>query len=206
MKLSLPDSLTLSRIAMAGVMLALLETPIPFAHSGALVVFILAGLTDFLDGYLARNRYGVTSFGQLMDPLADKIVIAAAFISFAGMRLPTQATSLVPGWIVVVIVSREFLVTGLRLLAAGHGTVISAGKWGKHKTAWQIFAAIAVLMGLAVRYDILRGAEAETLAKFDILFDYVALAIGLGVAMITVASGAIYFSQHKALIGRRRDG
>jgi CDP-diacylglycerol--glycerol-3-phosphate 3-phosphatidyltransferase len=205
MKLRLPDILTFSRIIMAGVLLAVFELSIPFGKSLAFLIFVVAGVTDFLDGWLARNRYGVSSFGQLMDPLADKIMVCAVFVSFAALRLPTQSTSLVPAWIVVIIISREFLVTGLRLLAASRGKVISAGRWGKHKTVWQIVAAVLLLLGLAARYDLFRTADADFLRRYDFAFDYIAFAIGLAVAMITVASGAIYFMQHKELIGRHME-
>lgn len=205
MKLSIPNALTLSRIGMVVFMLYFLAQTFPFSKSLALFIFLVAGITDFLDGYLARNVYGVSSFGQLMDPLADKIMICAIFVALTEVRLPHANSSLLPAWIVVIVISREFLVTGLRLLAANRGKVISAGKWGKHKTVWQIVAAVILLMGLAVRFDIYRYADAAFLKNYDICFDYIAFGVGIGVAMITVASGAIYFNQHLELISRQMD-
>jgi CDP-diacylglycerol--glycerol-3-phosphate 3-phosphatidyltransferase len=190
---------------MVAFMLFFLSQTFPFSKSLALLLFLIAGITDFLDGYLARNVYGVSSFGQLMDPLADKIMICAIFVALTEIRLPYVHSSLVPAWIVVIIISREFLVTGLRLLAANRGKVISAGKWGKHKTVWQIVAAVVLLMGLAIRYDIYLHADVEFLQKYDLCFDYIAFAVGIGVAMITVASGAIYFNQHLELISRHME-
>lgn len=200
LKISLPNALTISRLFMTAALLACLELSFPFSKTLALLVFGVAGLTDFLDGYLARNVYGVTSFGQLMDPLADKVIVCAVFVSFAATSLPYSQTTLIPAWIVVIIISREFLVTGLRLLASMKGKTVSAGKWGKHKTAWQIIAAVAVLLGLAIRYDVFRNAETAFLKKYDFAFDYVSFAIGIAVVMITVASGAIYFYEHRDLI------
>jgi len=201
-RLNIPNMLTLSRLFLVGLMLFFLESSIPYGKSLALVAFIVSGITDFLDGYLARTRYGVTSFGQLMDPLADKVMICAAFVSLAAIRLPTQSTPLMPAWIVVIIISREFLVTGLRLLAANQGKVIAAGQWGKHKTVWQVFAVVVLLLGLAIRFDLMGGSTAQDLQKFDLALDHIGFAVGIAVTMITAASGAIYFTEHMGLVSR----
>ncbi len=194
--MNLPNKLTLGRLLLSVLLLALLSVPFPFSMSLALLVFIVASVSDYLDGHLARNVYGVTPFGRLMDPLADKVMVCAAFVSFVELNL-------VPAYIVVVIISREFLVTGLRLLAVGKGKIISAGKWGKHKTVWQIVAIIAILLGLAVRHDVLGGADPALLSDYDMAFGYIAYAISIAVALITVASGYLYFMEHKELIARQ---
>ncbi len=191
--MNVPNTLTMSRLGLALVMMALLSVTFPFSKSLALMVFVVAGITDYLDGYLARRGHGVTSFGRLMDPLTDKVLVCAAFVSFVELKL-------VPAWITVVIISREFLVTGLRLLAASRGDIIPAGKWGKHKTVWQIVAIVALLLGLAVRYDLLSHASPQTLKDFDLGFKYIAYAISFAVAMITLASGGLYFREHRNLI------
>lgn len=188
-----PNILTLSRLGLAGLMMALLTVTFPFARSLALLVFVLAGITDYLDGHLARTVYGVTAFGRLMDPLTDKVLVCAAFVSFVELRL-------VPAWIVVIIISREFLVTGLRLLAASSGGIIPAGRWGKHKMVWQIVAIAVLLLGAAVRSDVLRGADKTLLANYDFAFGYIAFGIGLAIAAITLASGIMYFLEHRNLI------
>ena len=187
--------LTMSRLGLAMVLMALLSINFPFARSLALLVFIAAGITDYLDGYLARNYYGVTAFGRLMDPLTDKVLVCAAFVSFVELRL-------IPAWIVVIIISREFLVTGLRLLAASRGDIIPAGRWGKHKTVWQIVAISTLLLGVAIRSDVLvlSHATAKSLADYDFAFGYIALAVSLAVAAITAASGGLYFMEHRDLI------
>jgi CDP-diacylglycerol--glycerol-3-phosphate 3-phosphatidyltransferase len=201
--MNLPNILTLSRLGLVAIMMLLLVAHLPYAKSMALVVFAIAGITDYLDGYLARKHHQTTSFGRLMDPLTDKVMVCAAFVSFVGISINVQQKGLqplVPAWIVVIIISREFLVTGLRLLAAGKGNVISAGKWGKHKTVWQIVAIIVILLGLAVRSDILRNAAAKTLSDYDFAFWYIANAVSLAVAAITIVSGLMYFIQHRELI------
>jgi CDP-diacylglycerol---glycerol-3-phosphate 3-phosphatidyltransferase len=197
--MNIPNKLTLSRIIMAGVLVLLLTSPFRFSYTLALVVFGLAALTDLLDGHLARNVYGITDFGKLMDPLADKIMISAVFICFVGLRLPSQPSGLVPAWMVVLILSREFLVTGLRLLAAGKGQVLSAGNWGKHKTTWQIIVIIAIMLALALRFDFL-PAEADYIETFDRYFDLGAYIATLAVAVLTLLSGLVYFRKHIDLI------
>jgi CDP-diacylglycerol--glycerol-3-phosphate 3-phosphatidyltransferase len=177
-------------------MMILLSVNFPFASSLALLVFVVAGITDYLDGYLARNVYGVTLFGQLMDPLTDKVLVCAAFVSFVELKIT-------PAWIVVIIISREFLVTGLRLLAANKGEVIAAGKWGKHKTIWQIVAIAALLLGLAIRNDLLPDADAQLLENYDLCFGYISLAVSASVAFITMASGLFYFMEHRNIISGR---
>lgn len=215
--MNLPNLLTISRLFLALIMMALLTLGFPFSKSVALFVFAIAGLTDFLDGYIARKYNLTTAFGQLMDPLTDKVMVCAAFVSFVEISFVHQGTflhsgvmvnglsivPLVPAWITVIIISREFLVTGLRLLAVNKGVVISAGKWGKHKTVWQIIAIVLLLIGLSYRFDFLRHTDTEALAAFDFIFIYAAHGIAVAVALITVASGFLYFSQHQELMARR---
>lgn len=191
--MNVPNILTLSRLGLAVVMMVFLSVNIPFARSMALLVFVIAGITDYLDGYLARNVYGVTSFGRLMDPLADKVLVCAAFVGFVELKIT-------PAWIVVIIISREFLVTGLRLLAANKGEVIAAGKWGKHKTVWQIVAIAVLLLGLAVRGDLLPDADSRLLENYDFCFGYISLAVSASVAVITTVSGIFYFREHRNVI------
>lgn len=200
--MNLPNILTISRFGLAMVMMALLALGFPYSMSLALLVFAVAGLTDYLDGHLARKLNLITPFGKLMDPLTDKVMVCAAFVSFVEIH-NYRGHALVPAWIVVIIISREFLVTGLRLLAANRGNVISAGKWGKHKTVWQIVAIIVILLGLSVRHDLLRNANPQTLSDYDMAFSIIAMSVSGAVALITVASGLMYFFQHRELLSRR---
>lgn len=104
----------------------------------ALIIFIIASITDYVDGYWARRYNLITNFGKLMDPLVDKIMMSAAFICLIPIGM-------VPAWAAIVIISREFTITGLRLLAAAQGSVLPAEKLGKHKTTWQMITVIFLL-------------------------------------------------------------
>ncbi len=194
--MNIPNILTLSRLVLAVVMMIFLSVSFPFASTLALTVFVIAGITDYLDGYLARKVYGTSSFGRLMDPLTDKVLVCAAFVSFVELKIT-------PAWIVVIIISREFMVTGLRLLAASQGMVLAAGKWGKHKTIWQIIAIATLLLGLAIRNDLLRTTDAGFLERYDYCFGHIALAVSAAVAAITMSSGILYFREHRSVISGR---
>ena len=194
------NKITLSRLVMALLMTACLSLPVPFGKTLALIFFLLAALTDYWDGWLARNVYGTTVFGKLMDPLADKILVCSAFICF------TALDQIVPAFITVIIIAREFMVTGLRLLAAGQGQIISAERWGKHKTIWQIIVIAAIMLGLALRDEILpwlmdtRQMPEHINTVFNYWFHYAAItAVGL-VAVLTVVSGSIYFWKCRKMV------
>src|SRR5438045_8855109 len=136
------NRLTLSRLLLTVVFVLALNSSWQYGRTLALFVFLLAGVSDFVDGEIAR-RYGfVTNFGKLMDPLVDKIMMAAAFISL----VPMQA---IPAWAATTVVGREFLITGLRLMASARGQVLPAERLGKHKTSWQIITVIFFLGLLA---------------------------------------------------------
>jgi CDP-diacylglycerol--glycerol-3-phosphate 3-phosphatidyltransferase len=135
--MNLPNRLTIARLFLTLGFVAALSVPWQYGHTVALVLFVLGSVTDYADGYIARRLGLVTDFGKLMDPLVDKIMIAGAFICL---------TPGIPAWAVVVIISREFLITGLRLLAASKGTVLPADSLGKHKTGWQIATVIFFLL------------------------------------------------------------
>jgi CDP-diacylglycerol--glycerol-3-phosphate 3-phosphatidyltransferase len=136
------NRLTLSRLVLTILFVAALNSSWQYGRTTALVIFLVAGFTDFVDGEIAR-RYGIiTNFGKLMDPLVDKIMMAAAFISLVPMRA-------VPAWAATAVVARDFLITGLRLTAAAKGHVLPAERLGKQKTSWQIITVIFFLALLA---------------------------------------------------------
>jgi CDP-diacylglycerol---glycerol-3-phosphate 3-phosphatidyltransferase len=137
--LNLPNILTMARIAAIPLMAALLMSPSQQAGFWAAAVFALAAVTDWLDGYLARRMGIVTVFGKFLDPIADKLIVMAALI----MILPFGR---VPAWMVLVILGREIIITGLRGIASSEGIVISASDLGKFKTIFQIVAIIALLL------------------------------------------------------------
>ena len=137
--MNLPNKLTISRFVLTAAFLIVMFSKAPFHETIALVLFVAAGITDFLDGQIARRNKLITNFGILMDPLADKIMVCSAFIAFVGLKW-------IPAWMVVIIVARELAITGLRLLAASKSVVLAAEGYGKHKTISQIVAIISILV------------------------------------------------------------
>jgi len=137
--MNLPNKLTLSRFILTIAFLVAMFSQTPYHETIALAFFSAAGISDFLDGQIARRRNLITNFGILMDPLADKIMVCSAFISFVGLNW-------IAAWMVVIIVARELAITGLRLLAASRNVVLAAEAFGKHKTISQIVAIIAILV------------------------------------------------------------
>ncbi|MEW6442700.1 MAG: CDP-diacylglycerol--glycerol-3-phosphate 3-phosphatidyltransferase [bacterium] len=137
----IPNILTLCRIAVIPILVVLLSYPGPVTRGVAALLFALASTTDYLDGYLAR-RYDVTSSaGKLLDPMADKLLVMAALIMLVSLR-----EGAVPAWMVVVILGREILVTGLRGVGSSRGVIIEAGELGKYKTTLQSFAITGLLI------------------------------------------------------------
>src|SRR6059058_1351952 len=137
------NRITLSRLALTVLFVVSLNSSWQYARTTALVIFQIAGLTDFIDGEIAR-RYGIiTNFGKLMDPLVDKIMLAAAFISLVPLKA-------VPAWAATTIVARDFLITGLRLMASAKGRILPAESLGKQKTSWQIITVVFFLALLSI--------------------------------------------------------
>ena len=138
--MNLPNKLTLSRFAFTvGFLAVIFASDMPYHETIALAFFVAAGISDFLDGQIARRRNLITNFGILMDPLADKIMVCSAFIAFVELKW-------FAAWMAVIIVARELAITGLRLLAASKNVVLAAERYGKHKTISQIVAVIAILV------------------------------------------------------------
>lgn len=130
--MNLPNKLTLLRVFMIPIFVVFMLVDItPFDNWIALAVFILASLTDLLDGKIARKYNLVTNFGKFMDPLADKLLVCSAMICLVEMHI-------IPAWIVIIIIAREFIISGFRLIASDNGVVIAASYWGKFKTVFQM--------------------------------------------------------------------
>lgn len=131
--MNLPNKLTLSRVIMVPffVVFLLLTPKFPYFKWIALGIFIVASLTDLLDGKIARKYNLITNFGKFMDPLADKLLVCSALIGLSSLGV-------IPGWITIVIIAREFIISGFRLIAAEKGNVIAASMWGKWKTTFQM--------------------------------------------------------------------
>lgn len=183
--MNLPTKLTLFRLLLTPVFVGLLTIGEAWSDLTALAVFLAGMATDTLDGWLARSFNQVTRLGKLLDPLADKILVTSAFISFvARPEISFHA------WMAVVIVAREFAITGLRLVAAGQGVVLSAGKWGKHKTLSQVIAVAAALLFLGLHgcCAVVGGLEIVVTGLFWLC------------VALTAASGLYYFFHHWKLL------
>src|SRR6202521_3974940 len=137
------NRLTISRLALTILFVASLNSNWIYGRTAALILFLLAGITDFVDGEVARRYSRVTNFGKLMDPLVDKIMMAAAFISLVPLKA-------VPAWAATTVVARDFLITGLRLMASAKGRVLPAERLGKQKTSWQVITVIFFLGLLSI--------------------------------------------------------
>ena len=141
--MNLPNKLTTFRVILIPFFVFFLLAPYfeGYGNYIALVIFIVASLTDFLDGKIARKYNLVTNFGKFMDPLADKLLVCSALICLIALDR-------IPAWIVIVIISREFIISGFRLIAADNGVVIAASYWGKFKTTFQMIAVILMIFNI----------------------------------------------------------
>lgn len=182
--MNLPNKLTLLRVMMIPLFVYLmLGLPIERGFLPAAIVFALASFTDFLDGYIARRDHLVTDFGKLMDPLADKLLVTAALIGMVALEIA-------PAVAIIVILSREFIVTSIRLVAAGNGRVIAADRWGKFKTVSQMLWILYALLF----YWAIDGLElsARAISQGHLLETFLMLVTTL----LTVLSGANYILQN----------
>lgn len=139
----IPNILTMLRVLLIPVFVFLLVDPTPDSSLWATGIFIVASVTDWLDGYLARIYHAESILGTMLDPLADKLLTTAALVMLAAAG-PAQR---IPAWIVVALLSREMVVTGLRSVAAIQNIVVPASRWAKHKTAWTMLALVCLLIG-----------------------------------------------------------
>lgn len=184
------NRLTLSRLGLTILFVIALNSEWSFGRTLALILFIVAGVTDFFDGEIARRYRFVTNFGKLMDPLVDKIMIAAAFISLVPLKA-------VPAWAATIVVGRDFLITGLRLLASAKGQVLPAENLGKHKTSWQIVTVLFFLLLLAAQE--LRYADGATKWWVRAWSDGGAALVWVTVGL-TLYSGLRYAWQHRSVV------
>jgi CDP-diacylglycerol---glycerol-3-phosphate 3-phosphatidyltransferase len=177
--LNVPNSLTVVRILLVPVLVAVLLQATPSGSWVAAAVFALAAVTDTLDGYLARSRRSITTFGKVMDPIADKLLVAAALISLVSLNR-------VEPWVAMVIIAREFAVSGLRVAAGAQGVVIPASWLGKAKTIIQVAAILALI------------------AAHD-AGDWWVQVLLYGAVAVTLASGADYFLNFRRTIDEARE-
>ncbi|WP_134439894.1 CDP-diacylglycerol--glycerol-3-phosphate 3-phosphatidyltransferase [Methylacidiphilum caldifontis] len=186
-RLNLPNQLSLARIGMCGLFVADLSIDWPFQATTALIIFLLASITDLLDGWIARNYNLVSELGKLLDPLADKILISAALLSLLQFNYA-------PLWAVITMIAREFLITGLRTLLAIHGKVMGADLGGKQKTVSQMIFIIGCFVSLSLKEIKLKTGFFEYFLE-NALFPMMLLTV-----VITVVSGTNYFYHNWELI------
>lgn len=166
------------------------------AKAAALVFFIAATVTDYLDGFFAKTRNEITNFGKIMDPIADKILTLAAFLAFVEMEL-------VPAWIVVIIILRELVITGLRLAALAKGEVMAAGRGGKHKTVSQMISIFTILI-----FILFKEAGVDVFRFWNTSFEYwyrqIIFILMIVTVILTVISGASYIVRNKKYLFNSR--
>lgn len=174
--MNLPNKLTLLRVILVPFFVFFMLTDIvPFSPVIALLIFIAASVTDALDGHIARSRNLVTTFGKFLDPLADKVLVISALICLNSIGV----IGAVP---VIIIVAREFMVSGLRLVTANEGVVVAAGIWGKLKTAFTMVAEVAIMLGLCFGFE---GQAADIANIIYQVLIWIA-------TVLTVISGGVY--------------
>lgn len=203
--MNLPNKLTLARIVLIPFFLVALHVQLFTADPTlcaifywlALAIFIVAAITDYLDGAIARRLNIVTNFGKLFDPLADKLLTMAAFVSFVELLGP-NGHPIFPAWAIILILGREYLVTGLRSVAVSNGSIIHADKWGKQKTIWQLVGIITVLVALAVSTTL----EAANIngESFNKILPYIFKAILAVVVGLTTLSGIIFLVKNWSVL------
>lgn len=181
--MNLPNKLTVLRMVFIPFFLiAMLWDAVPYGNWIALVIFAVASLTDMLDGKIARKYNLVTNFGKFMDPLADKLLVCSALIAFIELGR-------IDAWIVIVIIAREFIISGFRLVAADNGIVIAAGIWGKVKTAEQMVMLCILLADFATVFPNM----ADGIHLFEDILIYVAL-------ILTIISLMDYLIHNKGVL------
>ncbi|MFH1868522.1 MAG: CDP-diacylglycerol--glycerol-3-phosphate 3-phosphatidyltransferase [Candidatus Omnitrophota bacterium] len=188
--MNLPNKLTLSRIGLTFVFMFFLFTRWEYGKITALVVFAIASFTDLIDGKIAKERGLITDFGKFMDPIADKVLLLAAFLAFVEMKL-------IPAWCVVIIIFREFIILGLRVLGIIKGHIVAASRAGKHKTVSQVVTVFFILIYLVVRQhysDSSFWSSSVEVFSRNAIFGLMLLTV-----MLTLISGASYLKRNKRL-------
>ncbi|MBQ8297550.1 MAG: CDP-diacylglycerol--glycerol-3-phosphate 3-phosphatidyltransferase [Ruminococcus sp.] len=189
--MNLPNKLTLIRVCLIPFFMLFMYIDVPFHYGIALIIFAAASITDALDGHIARKNHLVTNFGKFLDPLADKVLVISALCVFA--EIPEVSMSAVP---LVIIIAREFMVSGLRLLAADSGIVVAAGIWGKLKTAFTMVTIVVIMLWLTILYDFSFGISQGIQNIADIV---ISVLIWISVAL-TIISGLVYLKGYWHLI------
>jgi len=189
--MNLPNKLTVLRIILTFVFICFLFSEWFFAKYFALLIFILACLTDYYDGYIARKRGLISNFGKLMDPVADKILLIAAFLAFVALKI-------VPLWMVFVIIFREVGITGMRLVMMSRGSVLAAENWGKYKTVSQMLTIFFILIFLVLKETLLKYSQLWNLSC-EVLSRQIIFILMLITVILTLVSGFLCLWQNRRL-------
>jgi len=190
---NLPNLLTLSRIPIIFGVVALLYLPMTGASTMAFILFVIGAITDWADGYVARKQGLVSNFGKLMDALTDKVFMVGLFITMVVLGELPGLWSL---FLLLLILSREFLITGLRLVAASSGIILAAEKSGKHKTVSQIVSAILLLLAIAIRKDFPNLFPEIFGYSFNGILHWAGVLFFVLAAVLTVSSGTVYMIKY----------
>jgi len=190
---NLPNLLTLSRIPIIFGVVALLYLPMTGASTMAFILFVIGAITDWADGYVARKQGLVSNFGKLMDALTDKVFMVGLFITMVVLGELPGLWSL---FLLLLILSREFLITGLRLVAASSGIILAAEKSGKHKTVSQIVSAILLLLAIAIRKDFPTLFPEIFGYSFNAILHWAGVLFFVLAAVLTVSSGTVYMIKY----------
>lgn len=192
--MNLANKLTIIRICLVPFFTIFVLIDNLYARIFALIIFIAGSITDTYDGYIARKQNIVTDFGKFTDPLADKLLVSAAFICFVGIKELS-----VPAWMVVFIISREFIITGLRTLAASNDQVIAADETGKIKTTLQMITIVIVLC-IMIANSVLKTVYNVDNNGFILVLNKIPYWLVLLVTIVTVYSGISYIVKHRSLL------
>lgn len=189
--MNLANKLTMLRIFLVPIFLIFIAMKgIPYGTILATLVFIIASLTDQLDGYIARSRNQVTTFGKFMDPLADKLLVTSALISLVELGL-------IPSYAAIIIIAREFAVSGLRTIAASEGKIIAASWWGKIKTVIQIIAIVLLLIKVNIGASPYLASLINNNSVVSKFFEVAPTVFLYLAVVITIISGIDYFIKNK---------
>ncbi|CUN59459.1 CDP-diacylglycerol--glycerol-3-phosphate 3-phosphatidyltransferase [Clostridium disporicum] len=189
--MNLANKLTMLRIFLVPIFLIFIAMKgIPYGTIIATLVFIIASLTDQLDGYIARSRNQVTTFGKFMDPLADKLLVTSALISLVELGL-------IPSYAAIIIIAREFAVSGLRTIAASEGKIIAASWWGKIKTVIQIISILLLLIKVNIETSPYLANLINNNSAMNKFFEFAPTIFLYLAVIVTIISGIDYFIKNK---------
>ncbi|MBQ7129096.1 MAG: CDP-diacylglycerol--glycerol-3-phosphate 3-phosphatidyltransferase [Clostridia bacterium] len=195
MKLNLPNKLTVIRFVLSPAILVAMLIDFPFHYAVALLIFLIASVTDYYDGKIARDQHLITDFGKFLDPIADKMITTAAFLGLTVLNIGYGIV-----WITFIVLLREFIVASVRMIAASKGKVIAANMWGKTKTVMQMVAIIATLSFLAV-------LDCSLLSLSDIAVFVIETVYSVLLwfsAVFTLISGITYITANKDFINSNK--